>query len=154
MNRKIKIQLLLLLILFSACGRNIKNESGNKTDNNVLSQKMEQSMKMYINAEEVSVLWEDNESVKALNGLLPIEIEMKMYSDFEQVGSIGKKLPRNDVQLTTKPGDIVLYAGDQLVVFYGSNSWAYTKLGKIDLNEDKLKDLLGNGDVKIALKNE
>lgn len=111
-------------------------------------------MKMYINAEKVSVLWEDNESVKALNELLPIEIEMKMYSDFEQVGSIGKKLPRNDVQLTTKPGDIVLYAGDQLVVFYGSNSWAYTKLGKIDLNEDKLKDLLGNSDVKIALKNE
>ena len=154
MNRKIKIQLLLLLILFSACRRNIKNESGNKTDNNELSQKKEQTMMMYINAEEVSVLWEDNESVKALNELLPIEIEMKMYSDFEQVGSIGKKLPRNDVQLTTKPGDIVLYAGDQLVVFYGSNSWAYTKLGKIDLNEDKLKDLLGNGDVKIALKNE
>lgn len=154
MNRKIKIQLLLLLILFSACRRNIKNESGNKTDNNELSQKKEQSMKMYINAEKVSVLWEDNESVKALNELLPIEIEMKMYSDFEQVGSIGKKLPRNDVQLTTKPGDIVLYAGDQLVVFYGSNSWAYTKLGKIDLNEDKLKDLLGNSDVKIALKNE
>ncbi len=154
MNRKIKIQLLLLLILFSACRRNIKNESGNKTDNNELSQKKEQSMKMYINAEEVSVLWEDNESVKALNGLLPIEIEMKMYGDFEQVGSIGKKLPRNDVQLTTKPGDIVLYAGDQLVVFYGSNSWAYTNLGKIDLNEDKLKDLLGNGDVNIALKNE
>ena len=154
MNRKIKIQLLLLLILFSACGRNIKNESGNKTDNNELSQKKEQTMKMYINAEEVSVLWEDNESVKALNELLPIEIERKMYGGFEQVGSIGKKLPRNDVQLTTKPGDIVLYAGDQLVVFYGSNSWAYTKLGKIDLNEDKLKDLLGNGDVKIALKNE
>ena len=154
MNRKIKIQLLLLLILFSACRRNIKNESGNKTDNNELSQKKEQSMKMYINAEKVRVLWEDNESVKALNELLPIEIEMKMYSDFEQVGSIGKKLPRNDVQMTTKSGDIVLYAGDQLVVFYGSNSWAYTKLGKIDLNEDKLKDLLGNGDVKIALKNE
>ena len=154
MNRKIKIQLLLLLILFSACRRNIKNESGNKTDNNELSQKKEQTMKMYINAEKVSVLWEDNESVKALNGLLPIEIEMKMYGDFEQVGSIGKKLPRNDVQMTTKSGDIVLYAGDQLVVFYGSNSWAYTKLGKIDLNEDKLKDLLGNGDVKIALKNE
>ncbi|MBR3265704.1 MAG: hypothetical protein IKI61_07095, partial [Erysipelotrichaceae bacterium] len=153
-NRKIKIQLLLLLILFSACRRNIKNESGNKTDNNELSQKKEQTMKMYINAEKVSVLWEDNESVKALNGLLPIEIEMKMYGDFEQVGSIGKKLPRNDVQMTTKSGDIVLYAGDQLVVFYGSNSWAYTKLGKIDLNEDKLKDLLGNGDVKIALKNE
>ena len=154
MNRKIKIQLLLLLILFSACRRNIKNESGNKTDNNELSQKKEQSMKMYINAEKVRVLWEDNESVKALNELLPIEIEMKMYSDFEQVGSIGKKLPRNDVQMTTKSGDIVLYAGDQLVVFYGSNSWAYTKLGKIDLNEDKVKDLLGNGDVKIALKNE
>jgi len=154
MNRKIKIRLLLLLILFSACRRNIKNESGNKTDNNELSQKKEQSMKMYINAEKVGVLWEDNESVKALNELLPIEIEMKMYGDFEQVGSIGKKLPRNDVQMTTKSGDIVLYAGDQLVVFYGSNSWAYTKLGKIDLNEDKLKDLLGNGDVKIALKNE
>ena len=152
MNRKIKIQLLLLLILFSACRRNIKNESGNKTDNNELSQKKEQSMKMYINAEKVRVLWEDNESVKALNELLPIEIEMKMYSDFEQVGSIGQSLPRNDVQTTTSYGDIVLYSGDQLVVFYGSNSWAYTMLGHIeDKSQEDLKNLLGNGDVTITI---
>ncbi len=84
----------------------------------------------------------------------PLTIQMSMYGGFEQVGPIGQSLPENDSRTTTQAGDIVLYAGNQIVVFYGSNSWAYTKLGKIDLNEDKLKDLLGNGDVKIALKNE
>jgi hypothetical protein len=152
MRNRTKMQLLLLLIFLSAC-----TAGKGKEDLSVPTEqphKEEQAMKMYINEEEIPVQWEDNETVKALSELLPLEIEMSMYGGFEQVGSIGKKLPRNDVQLETRSGDIVLYAGDQLVVFYGSNSWAYTKLGKIDLNEDKLKDLLGNGDVKIALKNE
>ena len=55
--------------------------------------------------------------------------------------------------MTTDPGDIVLYTGDQIVVFYGSNSWAYTKLGHItNKNEQELKDLLSNGDVTIRIE--
>jgi hypothetical protein len=75
-----------------------------------------------------------------------------MYGGFEQVGSIGQSLPRSDTQTTTASGDIVLYSGDQLVVFYGSNTWAYTRLGKIvDKTPEEMEELLGNGDVTITL---
>ena len=102
----------------------------------------------------LSVEWEDNESVDALKDLAGSEmkINMAMYGGFEQVGSIGTSLPRNDSQTTTSPGDIVLYSGNQIVIFYGSNSWAYTRLGKITgLDEKELEDTFGNGDVTISL---
>ena len=102
----------------------------------------------------ISVEWEDNESVDALKDLAGSEmkINMAMYGGFEQVGSIGTTLPRNDSQMTTSPGDIVLYSGNQIVIFYGSNSWAYTRLGRITgLNEKELEDTFGNGDVTIGL---
>jgi hypothetical protein len=71
------------------------------------------------------------------------------------VGAIGTELPANDSQITTAPGDIVLYSGNQIVVFYGSNSWAYTGLGHItDKSVDELTELLGNGDVTISLRTE
>ena len=103
----------------------------------------------------VSVEWEDNESVAALMQLAsasPLTIQMSMYGGFEQVGSIGQSLPRDDSQMTTEAGDIVLYSGNQIVVFYGSNSWAYTKLGHIsDKSAQEMADLLGNGDVTITI---
>ena len=78
--------------------------------------------------------------------------KMSMYGGFEQVGSLGQSLPRNDVQTTTSAGDIVLYSGNQIVVFYGSNSWAYTRLGRIsDKTAEELTALLGNGDVTITI---
>jgi hypothetical protein len=77
---------------------------------------------------------------------------MSMYGGFEQVGSIGQSISRDDKQITTEFGDIVLYSGNQIVVFYGSNSWAYTKLGHIDLSEEELTQLLGNGDVVLEIK--
>ena len=77
---------------------------------------------------------------------------MSMYGGFEQVGPIGKDLPREDRQTTTQAGDIVLYSGNQLVIFYGSNSWAYTRLGKIvDKSASKLTELLGSGDAAVTL---
>ena len=80
---------------------------------------------------------------------------MSMYGGFEQVGSIGEDLARDDQQTTTVSGDIVLYSGNQLVVFYGSNSWAYTRLGHItDQTPAQMKDLLGNGDVTVTLSVE
>ena len=66
---------------------------------------------------------------------------------------MGASLPRNDAQTTTSPGDIVLYSGNQIVVFYGSNSWAYTRLGKITgLNAQELRTLLGSGNVTLTLE--
>ena len=111
-------------------------------------------MQMMIGDTPVTVAWEDNESVEALKTLAAegITIEMSMYGGFEQVGSIGQSLPRDDQQTTTASGDIVLYSGNQMVVFYGSNSWAYTRLGHItDQTPAQMKALLGNGDVTITL---
>ena len=114
-----------------------------------------EEMQMQIGDTVVTVKWENNESVKALRELAgdqPLTVEMSMYGGFEQVGSIGQRLPRNDVQTTTSAGDIVLYSGNQIVVFYGSNSWAYTRLGRItDKTAEELTALLGNGDVTITI---
>lgn len=116
----------------------------------------EMNILMKIGDEAVAVEWEDNESVSALTELLreqSLSIQMSMYGDFEQVGSFGKSLPREDEQTTTQAGDIVLYSGSQIVVFYGSNSWAYTRLGRItDKSTEELAELLGSGDVTITLE--
>ena len=87
----------------------------------------------------------------ALARLLPLTIRMSMYGGFEQVGPIGQSIERNDVQMTTGCGDIVLYAGNQLVIFYGSNSWAYTPLGHVELSREEMTALLGGGDVSVTL---
>ena len=114
------------------------------------------NMIMTIGDTKVEVSWEENDSVRELRELasMGLSIQMSMYGGFEQVGSIGQNLIRNDKQTTTEPGDIVLYSGNQLVVFYGSNSWSYTRLGKINLSDEELENLLGNGDVTITLSME
>lgn len=118
----------------------------------------EMTLKMSIGDTPVQVTWEKNESVEALKKLCADEslmIKMSMYGGFEQVGSIGSKLPRNDKQTTTTAGDIVLYSGNQMVVFYGSNSLAYTRLGHItDKSAEEMSELLSNGDVIITVINE
>ena len=113
---------------------------------------------MKIDGKKVAVDWEENESAAALAELVkdqPIRINMSMYGGFEQVGSIGTSLPRNDAQTTTQAGDIVLYSGNQIVVFYGTNSWAYTRLGHItDKTAEQMEKLLGNGNVTIEFSLE
>lgn len=111
---------------------------------------------MKIGDTSVDVAWEENTSVEELKSLAEsgLTISMSMYGGFEQVGSIGKSIIRDDKKITTSAGDIVLYSGNQLVVFYGSNSWAYTRLGRVNLSENELKELLSNGDVTITLSVE
>ena len=112
-------------------------------------------MKLKIGNAEVHVTWEENESVDALAALAaegPLTIQLSMYGGFEQVGPIGQSIISDDQQTTTQAGDVVLYSGDQIVVFYGSNSWAYTRLGHVDLSQKEMEDLLGNGDVMLTLQ--
>ena len=110
------------------------------------------AMTLTIDGKEMPVTWEDNASVKELKEICPLTVNLSMYGGFEQVGSIGQSINRDDKQISTKFGDIVLYSGNQIVVFYGSNFWAYTKLGHIDLSEEELTQLLGNGDVVLEIK--
>ncbi len=114
------------------------------------------SMNLYIDGESVPVIWEENESVNELKELASTTLTVKMskYGGFEQVGRIGSSISRNDLQTTTAPGDIVLYSGDRIVIFYGSNSWAYTRLGRLDIPEEKIISLLSGNDVEIELRME
>ena len=115
-------------------------------------------MKMTINDTAVNVSWENNASVKALakmaeNG--PVTIETEPYGGFEQVGPIGAALPSSDTNIRTGAGDIMLYTSSQMVFFYGSNSWAYTRLGKItDKSDAELRELLGGDGVTVTITAE
>ena len=115
----------------------------------------EKMLRMTIGDTDVAVDWENNESAEALKALCengPLVIRMSMYGGFEQVGPIGTSLPSNDVQTATSAGDIVLYSSDRIVVFYGSNSWSYTRLGHItDRDASGMAALLGNGDVTVTI---
>ena len=111
----------------------------------------EPAMTLKIGETEVPVIWEDNPSVEALKELLPLTVQMSMYGGFEQVGPIGQEIVSYDEQTKTEPGDIVLYSGDQIVIFYGNNSWAYTRLGHVDLSQEEMTELLGHGDVTITI---
>ena len=82
----------------------------------------------------------------------PITIEMNDYGGWEKVGSFGFSLPASNEQMTAQPCDFVLYQGNQLVIFYGSNSWSYTPLGRIDgVESAELKQILGSGDVTVTI---
>ena len=93
----------------------------------------------------------DNKSAAAFAELLKkgaVTVAMHGYGGFEQVGTLPQGLPRSDTQITTVSGDIMLYQGNQVVMFYGTNAWAYTRLGKITgKTQDELRAILGSGDV-------
>ena len=163
-NKLLKIvYLLCILVLLSACGSSgNSNPLSSSQEKNIINAEQEgeteKMISMKIGNTSVSVDWENNNSVNALKELCknkPLTINLHMYGGFEQVGSIGSSLPTNDKQMTTTSGDIVLYFGNQIVVFYGSNSWSYTKLGKITNKiDDELSELLGKGNVALTLSLE
>ena len=154
------LSVLMLLAVTACCETKTvpKTQPIENTQNSLAEETSDErtdiGMKMYINDMEIPVTWENNPSVSALRSDLKagdIVVSMSMYSNNEQVGPLDKSYPSNDVQTTTNNGDIVLYRSDQIVLFYGSNSWAYTRLGKMDLSENEVINLLSNGDVSIRL---
>ena len=112
-------------------------------------------MHLYINGEEIPVTWEDNAAVSEMMeavSVSDIEIAMEKYGGFEQVGSLGRSFTSNDERITTVCGDIMLYNDSNIVLFYGSNTWEYTRLGVINLPEDEIENLLSNDAVELLLK--
>lgn len=143
------ILFMVLTVLLVGCASRDQISTQTETDN---ESGEEIEMRLSIGGTAVPVTWESNASVEALKNLCPLTIQMSMYGGFEQVGSIGQSIVRNDRQTDTHYGDIVLYSGNQIVIFYGSNSWAYTRLGHVNLSQQEMRNLLGNGDVSITLK--
>ena len=101
---------------------------------------------------------EDNPSAEALIEKLStgeITVEMHDYGNFEKVGPLPWDLPRSDRQITTKPGDVILYQGSQITVYYDENSWNFTKLAEIgNTSKDELLEALGEGDVTVKFRLE
>lgn len=99
----------------------------------------------------------DNAATEALKNRLAqgsVTLRMDDYGDMEKVGELGFPLPRNDARTTTSPGDIVLYQGNSIVLFYGSNTWSYTRLGKVDgvaSREEMLERWGGTGPAEVTL---
>ena len=114
---------------------------------------MDDLVKVKINDEIFDVKLENNSATQELVKELKkgnVTVNATEYGGFEKVGDLGFSLPTSDENIGTNPGDIVLYLGDKISLFYGSHSWSYTKLGKIDnVDSNKLKEVLGSGDVAL-----
>ena len=110
-------------------------------------------MKIQIGNYTFTATLEENTAVSELKEMMrqgPVTIQMSDYGSFEKVGSLGRSLTHSDSQTTTSAGDIVLYNGNQIVMFYGSNSWSYTRLGHIE-DITHWKEALGSGSITAVL---
>ena len=172
MRKLVMTGLLLIALLLAGCGSTTPEEVSatddapaetqtetetaevETTETELTEENQENTMRLLIGETEVPVTWEESTSVDALKDLCPLTIQMSMYGGFEQVGPIGQSIVSDDQQTSTDYGDIVLYSGNQIVVFYGTNSWAYTRLGHVELSQQEMRDLLANGDVTITFEIE
>lgn len=107
------------------------------------------SVRLEIGGRTFTATLEDNEAARVLCDMLPLSLDFRDYGGFEKVASLPRRLPSQDRQMRTSAGDIVLYSLNQIVVFYGGNSWSYTKLGHID-DVEGLTEALGRGNVEIT----
>lgn len=119
--------------------------------------KMTDKIQLTISGTTLPVIIEDNVATRALVAALrdgAITYTARDYGGFEKVGALGRSLPTSDTDITTQAGDVILYNGDNIVLFYGSNSWSYTRLGKIQyktLNELKSFLKAGGGNISVTL---
>ena len=109
--------------------------TGCSKDSEVMAQTMTQKLYITIDGKTLSVELVDNAATQTLVTALQegdITYEAHDYGGFEKVGALGRSLPTSDTQTTTQAGDVILYNGNQIVLFYGSNSWSYTRLGHME----------------------
>lgn len=142
-----RILWMLAAILITGCSK----------ENEAVAQTMEQQLYITIDEETHAVTMEDNVGTRALVAALQtdnITYKANDYGNFEKVGYIGQSFPTADHQMTTSAGDLVLYNGNNICIFYGSNSWSYTRIGKLDgLSADEVRRFVkaGEGEVTITL---
>ena len=140
-----QILLFLAAILFSCCS----------SDNEMKAENMEQKMYITIDGQTQSVTLVDNSATRALVEKLqqaPVSVMLNSSGGFEIWGALGFSLPTSNQQMTAQPGDVILYSGSNICLFYGSNSWSYTRLGKIDgMSESELRSFLKAGESNISV---
>ena len=137
-----QILLFLAAILLSCCS----------SDSEVKADNMEQKIYITIGGQTQSITLVDNAATRALVGKLPITVTLNSSGGFEIWGSLGFSLPTSDQHFTAQSGDVVLYNSSNICLFYDSNSWSYTRLGKIEgLSESQLRTFLKAGESNISV---
>lgn len=120
-----------------------------------ISSYAQNSVYITANGRSETITLVNNDATRRLLEILangPMSVSLNDYGGFEKVGSLPVSLPTSDSRITTEPGDVILYQGRNLVVFYGSNTWSYTRLGKINsLSANEIRAFLGNGEIEITL---
>ena len=159
MKQAVALFLCVLLVAgISGCAKgSVENTTSESAAGD--SEKVEESMdsitpRILIDDKEIPVVWESCAAVSELaseSSEGDIVVDMSMYGGWEQVGSLGRSYTTDDRQMTASSGDIVLYDANKIVLFYGSNSWAYTRLGKIDLPEEEVAELLSHANVTLKI---
>ena len=128
---------------------------GNGGSNGNDNMEMPDHIQLTVSGKSLPVKIEENAATKALVAALreaSITYEAVDYGGFEKVGALGRSLPTSNSQITTQPGDVILYSGNQIVLFYGTNSWSYTRIGKMEYGTlDELKTFLKAGQGKISV---
>lgn len=146
MKTMIRNMLMLALLILSGCSSD---------DNDVMAQPMTQKMNITIDGVTKSVTLVDNGATQALVARLqesPVTVTLNSSGGFEIWGALGFSLPTSNEQITAQPGDVILYNGSNICLFYGSNSWSYTRLGHIDgLTESELRTFLHAGESNITV---
>lgn len=166
MKRRLVLLTACLLIFLTACSGEEEMKSSSSMDEaEIVSSEPAESqeeikeektvLKLEINGEEFTASLEENSTVDALCELLkkgPLTLTMSDYANMEKGADLGTALPRNDQPMNTRPGDIILYQGRTLVIYYDTNSWSLTPIGKIkNVDESTLRQALGTGDVSVTL---
>jgi hypothetical protein len=156
-----KYLLSLIVFLFAACSSDAAS-SPTQADSKVTSTQTdktattENSMKLKIRVNDTTftATLEENSLTKALVEFLQqgdLTLDMEDFSNFEKVADLPKSFPRNDQQIDTDAGDLILYLGKRIVIYYDKNSWNFTRLGKIDnVNKARLKQILGKGNATVT----
>lgn len=128
--------------------------SDEETSNYMNEKNENTNLTLSVDGTPLRVKWENNSSVSALKELAAdgnLTIKAHQYGGFEQVGSLPQRIESNDVHMTAEPGDIMLYLSNSVVVYYGTNTWSYTKLGHIEnLSEAELQELLSGETVSLT----
>ena len=179
MSKRIVATLVIILPLLTGCKANNTGDfqednvgqmkSGVQTDTNESKEQTEMKIvdesalannqiRVTVGSSSFIVNLEDNETAKALKEILTDEdliISASNYGGFEKVCQLGKTLPHNDKQITTEAGDVMLYSGNQIVFFYGANSWSYTRIGKVEASSiEELESMLSGLETEITLSIE
>ena len=143
------VLLYTMLFTVTACGNNKAVPQTEVTD---------MKMKVQIGETTFTATLADNSSVDALKELMadePLTLNMSDYANMEKGADLGVSLPQNNEQMNTQAGDIILYQGRTFVIYYDTNSWSLTPIGKIDnVDAEKLREVLGTGDVTVTLSLE